>query len=110
MESSEIDGDNVYPDITVETYIKKNEPGTLLKLLKKGGIITEEDEIETVALKVKCVTMLVEIKNAVDDYDQFLETFGISKDEQLNTELSDLIDQYGLEMTAIKDYVNDHLK
>jgi polyferredoxin len=105
----EVIDETTYPDMTVEAYIRENEPGAVLKMLEKGGIVSEEDH-ETTEITIKRVTMLVEIKNAVDDYDQFLETFDISKDEQLNTEMRELVDKYGFELKDVREYVTEHLK
>jgi polyferredoxin len=98
-----------YRDMTVEAYILKNEPGAILELMEKEGVsVNEEKENEEVV--IKRTTMLVEIKEIVDDYDAFLTHFGISAGNPLNTEMRTLIDEYGININDVREYVNIHVK
>jgi hypothetical protein len=95
--------------MTVEAYILKNEPGAILELMEKEGVsVNEEKENEEVV--IKRTTMLVEIKEIVDDYDAFLTHFGISAGNPLNTEMRTLIDEYGININDVREYVNIHVK
>ncbi|TDT71944.1 4Fe-4S binding protein [Hypnocyclicus thermotrophus] len=87
---------------TLRELAKENEAGVIAKLFNSS----EEDT--TVEIKRK--TMLVEIKNIIKDYNDFLNTFNINKDEPLNTTLKDIIDKYSIEMEDIKTYVEDNKK
>jgi polyferredoxin len=88
---------------TLRELAKENESGVIAKLFASA-----DEEVTSVEIKRK--TMLVEIKNNVKDYDDFLNTFNISKDEPLNTTLKDIIDKYGVDMQEVKTYVAENQK
>jgi len=90
-------------NLTLREVINKKEAGYVLQFFEKESL--EESSID-----IRRKTMLVDIKNTINDYDKFLEHFKISKEEKENTTLKELIDKYKLDMTEIKDYVNENLK
>jgi len=92
---------------TLREYVNANVPGSYYHLVAKERVNTTEENKEN---QIKRVTMLVDIKSMVKDYDDFIKTFSIPQDKPLNTELRDLIDELGIELDAIRTYVETHRK
>lgn len=93
--------------LTLRELIKAGEPGKIVKLL--GDMEVEGKSGKTV-IELKRNSMLVDVKNVVKDYDDFLTTFGIPKDAPLNTTFGELINEYGFEMSEVKAYVEENQK
>lgn len=98
----------VEPGTTAREFIKTQAPGAIIPILK----IPEEDKSvldeEGKEIEVKGKTMLVDIKGMVDDYKAFTEEFSIPRDVTLNTKVRDLVKDYGVTITEIKEYLAEH--
>ena len=92
---------------TLRDYVNINAPGSYYHLVEKEGVNASEVDK---ANQIKRVTMLIDIKSMVKDYDDFRQTFSIPEDQPLNTEMRDLIDELGVELEAIRTYVETHKK
>lgn len=90
-------------DVILRELINQENTGYIMQFFK-----TEESQ--NIPIEIKRKTMLVDIKGIVKDYNDFLEHFGISKEEKENETLKNLIDKYNLNMTEIKDYVERNLR
>ena len=99
--------ENVDPSQTLEEFVKTKNPGAYLNLLAREEHASSEEKEEDM---IKRVTMLVDIKRMVEDFDAFREQFGIPEDKPLNTELRELIDELGIELDEIRTYVEGHKK
>ena len=99
--------ENVDPSQTLEEFVKTKNPGAYLNLLARDEQASSEEKEED---RIKRVTMLVDIKRIVDDFDAFRQEFGIPEDKPLNTELRELIDELGFELDEIRTYVEGHKK
>jgi len=98
---------NIDPNQTLMEFVKTKNPGAFLNLLVKEGYTSSEENEED---RIKRVTMLVDIKRMVDNFDDFRTEFGIPEDKPLNTEMRELIDEIGIELEAIRTYVETHRK
>lgn len=68
---------------------------------------SSEDHGKSTLVDVKGSTSLSEISSAVQDFDAFLEHFGIPRDEPLTSQLKDLKTKYGIEISDIKEYLSE---
>ena len=98
---------NIDPNQTLMEFVKTKNPGAFLNLLVKEGYTSSEENEED---RIKRVTMLVDIKRMVENFDDFRTEFGIPEDKPLNTEMRELIDEIGIELEAIRTYVETHRK
>jgi len=98
---------NIDPNQTLMAFVRTKNPGAYLNLLAKEGYASSEEDDED---RIKRVTMLVDIKKMVDDFDAFRQTFGIPEDKPLNTEMRELIDELGIELEDVRTYVEVHKK
>lgn len=69
-----------------------------------------EEHVPVSEDEIKGKTTLMEIKNMIDDYGKFLETFSIPEDESETNSLKDLKEKYEIEVSEIKEYVAEHKK
>ena len=99
--------ENVDPSQTLKEFVKTKNPGAYLNLLAREGYTASEENEED---RIKRVTMLVDIKRMVDNFDDFRQEFGILEDKPLNTEIRELIDELGIELEEIRTYVEIHNK
>jgi len=112
---------------SVRTFISFSKPGILVYILtgknpqdylskaNNNNIIGDnEEEIaelnQSVESDVKGKTTLAEIRNMIDDYSAFIESFPVFKDESETISLKDLKEKYEIEISDVKIYVNEHLK
>jgi len=99
--------ENIDPSQTLKEFVKTKNPGAYLNLLAREGYTASEENEED---RIKRVTMLVDIKRMVDNFDGFRLEFGIPEDKPLNTEIRELIDELGIELEEIRTYVEIHNK
>lgn len=92
--------------ISLKDLLLDSQPGVIAKFFVEEEIVDESgSEIE-----IKRNTMLVEVKDIVKDYNDFLQTFNISEEEPLNSNFKELIPKYNLDMEKVKEYINKNLK
>jgi len=97
----------------------KEGPSGLFTHLFSGRWPNESSAVDTLAIEVpledhgkstpfdiKGSTSLSEISSVVEDFDAFLEHFGIPKDEPKMSQLKDLKTKYGIEISDIKEYLS----
>jgi len=99
--------------------VMKEGPSGLFTHLFSGRWPNESSAVDTLAIEVpledhgkstpfdiKGSTSLSEISSVVEDFDAFLEHFGIPKDEPKMSQLKDLKTKYGIEISDIKEYLS----
>ncbi|MFA6976494.1 MAG: 4Fe-4S ferredoxin, partial [Mesotoga sp.] len=66
-----------------------------------------EDHGKSTSIDIKGSTSLSDISSSVEDFEAFLEHFGIPKDEPVTSQLKDLKTKYGIEVSDIKEYLSE---
>lgn len=116
-----IDSYSLDDSATLKQLIVKSDPGTIAYIISgnwpevkiEDGVLPElpdEHEEGESSVEIKGSTTLADIKNLVKDFDSFLETMGISVDENMSASMKDLKILYDFEMLTVRDYVEANRK
>jgi polyferredoxin len=93
---------------SITEFIQVKTPGAINKLLATEEVEILDEQGEEIVVKRK--TMLIEIKKIVIDFDDFKKTFQIPTDKPLNTNIKTLEEDYGIDITEVREYIAQYKK
>ncbi|HOO75333.1 MAG TPA: hypothetical protein PLS66_08560, partial [Tepiditoga sp.] len=101
------DSDN----ILLKDFVLSSEKGIIPLILDNYKVseysedIPEEEHKDLSSVNIKGNSTLYDIKDQVNNFEEFLKNFGITENISLSTTVKELRDLYGIEITDIKEYI-----